>query len=111
MRQGPDCDCGLQSSAHASASPPHNMRTTEASRLESDLAVCAGYNAKVPFLPEDCPVTKDGKTELMHLVVHPKLPGVYFLGFIQAHGPMIPCVESQMSYAADLIQVCTPEIF
>ena len=53
-------------------------------------------------------MTKDGKTELMHLVVHPKLPGVYFLGFIQAHGPMIPCVESQMSYAADLIQVGTP---
>lgn len=72
---------------------------------EVDAVVCAtGYNAKVPFLPEDCPVTKDGKTELMHLVVHPKLPGVYFLGFIQAHGPMIPCVESQMSYAADLIQ-------
>ena len=78
-----------------------------AGQLESDVAVCAGYNATCPFLPEDCPVTKDGKTELMHLVVHPKLPGVYFLGFIQAHGPMLPCVESQMSYAADLIQVCT----
>ena len=76
--------------------------------LDTDMAACAGYNATCPFLPEDCTVTKDGKTELMHLVVHPKLPGVYFLGFIQAHGPMLPCVESQMSYAADLIEVCTP---
>ena len=82
------------------------MRIMKACQLKADFAVCAGYNAKVPFLPKDCPVTKDGRTELMHLVVHLKLPGVYFLGFIQAHGPMIPCVESQMSYAADLIQVC-----
>ena len=48
---------------------------------------------------------KDWRPQLMHLVVHPKLPGVYFLGFVQAHGPMIPCVESQMPYVADLIQV------
>ena len=58
-----------------------------------------------PFLPEDCSVMKDGRPQLMHMVVHPKLPGVYFLGFVQAHGPMIPCVESQMPYVADLIQV------
>ena len=66
---------------------------------------CAGYNVKCPFLPADIRVLKDGKPELMHLVVHPKLPGVYFLGFVQAHGPMIPCVESQVPYVADLIQV------
>ena len=47
---------------------------------------------------------ENGKPELMHHMVHPKLPGVYFLGFIQAHGPMIPCFEAQMPYAADLIQ-------
>ncbi len=47
---------------------------------------------------------ENGKPELMHHIVHPKLPGVYFLGFIQAHGPMIPCFEAQMPYAADLIQ-------
>ena len=33
------------------------------------------------------------------------MPGVYFLGFVQAHGPMIPCVESQVPYVADLIEV------
>ena len=70
---------------------------------------CAGYNCKCPFLPEDITVLKDSKPELMHLVVHPKMPGVYFLGFVQAHGPMIPCVESQVPYVADLIEVgsCT----
>ena len=88
--------------------PPQAVLDMTTCQPEADMAVYAGYNAKCPFLPEDCTVTKDGKTELMHLVVHPKLPGVYFLGFIQAHGPMIPCVESQMSYAADLIQVCIP---
>ena len=66
---------------------------------------CAGYNVCCPFLPDDCSVMKDGRPQLMHLVLHPKLPGVYFLGFVQAHGPMIPCVESQMPYVADLIQV------
>ncbi len=65
---------------------------------------CAGYNVKCPFLPTDIRVLKDGKPELMHLVVHPGLPGAYFLGFVQAHGPMIPCVESQVPYVADLIQ-------
>ena len=64
------------------------------------------------FLPRDCSVMENGKPELMHHMVHPKLPGVYFLGFIQAHGPMIPCFEAQMPYAADLIQAgslfCTP---
>ena len=56
------------------------------------------------FLPADCSVMENGKPELMHHMIHPKLPGVYFLGFIQAHGPMIPCFEAQMPYAADLIQ-------
>ena len=51
---------------------------------------------------------ENGKPELMHHIVHPKLPGVYFLGFIQAHGPMIPCFEAQMPYAADLIQAGSP---
>ena len=60
---------------------------------------------KCPFLPSDIRVLRDAKPELMNLVVHPKLPGVYFLGFVQAHGPMIPCVESQVPYVADLIQV------
>ena len=60
------------------------------------------------FLPANCSVMENGKLELMHHMIHPKLPGVYFLGFIQAHGPMIPCFEAQMPYAADLIQAGSP---
>ena len=75
---------------------------------QATLCCCAGYSVKCPFLPADISVLKGGKPELMHLVVHPKLPGVYFLGFVQAHGPMIPCVESQVPYVADLIQARPP---
>ncbi len=78
--------------------PPGSMRKLTV------VLCCAGYNVKCPFLPADIRVLQNGKPELMHLVVHPKLPGVYFLGFVQAHGPMIPCVESQVPYVADLIQ-------
>ncbi|CAL5223737.1 g6297 [Coccomyxa viridis] len=81
---------------------------TDGSSEDVDAIICAtGYNVKCPFLPTDIRVLKDGKPELMHLVVHPGLPGAYFLGFVQAHGPMIPCVESQVPYVADLIQGVT----
>ncbi|CAK0739800.1 hypothetical protein CVIRNUC_001197 [Coccomyxa viridis] len=83
----------------------HTVHFVDGSKEEVDDIICAtGYNVRCAFLPADCSVMENGKPELMHHIVHPKLPGVYFLGFIQAHGPMIPCFEAQMPYAADLIQ-------
>lgn len=70
--------------------------------------MCAGYNVCCPFLPPKVEVLKDDKPQLLLNVVHPEAPGIFFLGFVQAHGPMIPCVEGQMPWVADLIQACWP---
>lgn len=69
-------------------------------------ASCAGYNVCCPFLPPNVEVLKEDKPQLLLNVVHPRAPGIFFLGFVQAHGPMIPCVEGQMPWVADLIQAC-----
>ncbi len=69
-------------------------------------ALCPGYNVCCPFLPPDVEVLKEDKPQLLLNVVHPRAPGIFFLGFVQAHGPMIPCVEGQMPWVADLIQAC-----
>ena len=70
-------------------------------------ASCAGYDVSCPFLPPNVEVLKEDKPQLLLNVVHPRAPGIFFLGFVQAHGPMIPCVEGQMPWVADLIQACT----
>lgn len=67
--------------------------------------VFAGYNVCCPFLPSEVEVLKEDKPQLLLNVAHPHAPGIFFLGFVQAHGPMIPCVEGQMPWVADLIQV------
>jgi hypothetical protein len=46
----------------------------------------AGYNVRCPFLPPNIHVMRDGKPELLLNVVHPRQRGMYFLGFVQAHG-------------------------
>ena len=57
-----------------------------------------------PFLPGDLEVMRDDAPQLLLNVVHPAQRRIFFLGFVQAHGPMIPCVEGQMPLVADLIQ-------
>lgn len=61
-----------------------------------------------PFLPPGLDVVREDRPELLLNVAHPAHARLYFLGFVQAHGPMIPCVESQMGLVADLIQVRSP---
>jgi hypothetical protein len=65
----------------------------------------AGYNVSCPFLPPGLEIMAEDKPQLLLNVAHPAYAGIFFLGFVQAHGPMIPCVEAQLPWVADLIQV------
>ncbi|BDA48576.1 Dimethylaniline monooxygenase [N-oxide-forming] 5 [Coccomyxa sp. Obi] len=83
----------------------HTVHFTDGTTEDVDIIVCAtGYNVCCPFLPPNVEVLKEDKPQLLLNVVHPRAPGIFFLGFVQAHGPMIPCVEGQMPWVADLIQ-------
>ena len=68
------------------------------------MAARAGYNVCCPFLPPGLEIMRGNKPELLLNMVHPAHRRIFFLGFVQAHGPMIPCVEAQLPLVADLLQ-------
>lgn len=84
---------------HCTFGSPTSFRSSTA------LSGGAGYNVTCPFLPPGLEVVREDRPELLLNVAHPRDGRLFFLGFVQAHGPMIPCVESQMGLVADLIQV------
>ena len=65
----------------------------------------AGYNVTCPFLPAEAAPVVDGVLRLLRNVVHPAYPGLFFVGFVQAHGAMVPCCEAQVSWLVDVLQV------
>lgn len=71
---------------------------------EYDLIVYAtGYRISFPFLDNEVFESRDNEMNLYRLLVPPDLPGLYFLGFIQPLGAIMPLVEVQSRWVADLI--------
>ncbi|EIE27617.1 flavin-containing monooxygenase [Coccomyxa subellipsoidea C-169] len=84
---------------------------TDGTKEDIDIIVCAtGYNVSCPFLPPKVEVLKGDKPQLLLNVAHPRAPGIFFLGFVQAHGPMIPCVEGQMPWVCKTNSECVQGI-
>ena len=77
----------------------------DGSRETVDTVIWAtGYKVSFPFLdpglihPED-----DNEVELYRHVVHPDLPGLYFIGLIQPLGAIMPLAETQCQWVARLL--------
>jgi dimethylaniline monooxygenase (N-oxide forming) len=69
------------------------------------IVYCTGYKISFPFFDSDLlDPSGDNRIELYRRVVHPDLPGLFFIGLIQPLGAIMPIAELQSEWVADLIQ-------
>jgi dimethylaniline monooxygenase (N-oxide forming) len=81
------------------------VRFVDGSEEEIDLVVyCTGYRISFPFLPPEVFAARDNRMPLYRRVVSVENPGLYFIGFIQPLGPIMPIAEAQAEWVADLLR-------
>jgi dimethylaniline monooxygenase (N-oxide forming) len=80
------------------------VRFVDGSEEEIDLVVyCTGYEISFPFLDEKVFAARDNRMPLYRRAVSVESPGLYFIGFIQPLGPIMPIAEAQAEWVADLL--------
>jgi NADPH-dependent 2,4-dienoyl-CoA reductase/sulfur reductase-like enzyme len=80
------------------------VRFADGSEEEIDLVVyCTGYEMSFPFLDEKVYAARDNRMPLYKRAVSVENPGLYFVGFIQPLGPIMPLSEAQAEWIADLL--------
>ncbi len=81
-----------------------NVRFDDGSEEEIDLVVyCTGYEIEFPFLGESVFAAQDNRMPLYKRAVSAENPSLYFIGFIQPLGPIMPLAEAQSEWVADLL--------
>lgn len=82
----------------------HTVRFADGSEEEIDLVVyCTGYKISFSFFNEELVSAKDNRLPLYRHVVSVEHPGLYFIGFIQPLGAIMPLAEAQAEWVADLL--------
>jgi dimethylaniline monooxygenase (N-oxide forming) len=80
------------------------VRFDDGSEEEIDLVIyCTGYEISFPFLDEKVFSAQDNRMPLYKRAVSAENPGLYFIGFIQPLGPIMPLAEAQCEWIADLL--------
>jgi len=80
------------------------VRFVDGSEEEIDLVVyCTGYKMTFPFFDPEVFAAPDNRLPLYRRVVSAERPGLYFIGFIQPLGPIMPLAEAQVEWVADLL--------
>jgi thioredoxin reductase len=80
------------------------VRFVDGSSEEIDLVVyCTGYKITFPFFDPKVLSAPDNRLPLFRRVVSVERPGLYFVGFIQPLGPIMPLAEAQAEWIADLL--------
>jgi len=80
------------------------VRFGDGSEEEIDLVVyCTGYKITFPFFDPGFLAAHDNRLPLYNRVVSVEHPGLYFVGFIQPLGPIMPLAEAQAEWIADLL--------
>jgi thioredoxin reductase len=80
------------------------VRFADGSEEEIDLVVyCTGYKMTFPFFAPDVFSAPENRLPLYRRVVSVERPGLFFVGFIQPLGPIMPLAEAQMEWVADLL--------
>jgi cation diffusion facilitator CzcD-associated flavoprotein CzcO len=73
----------------------------DGSRARADLVVWAtGYRVSFPFLDEQVLSATDNHLPLWKRMVHPDLPGLFFIGLAQPVGAVMPIAEAQSVWVA-----------
>jgi cation diffusion facilitator CzcD-associated flavoprotein CzcO len=80
------------------------VRFVDGSSEEIDLVVyCTGYKITFPFFDPKVFSAPENRLPLYRRVVSVERPGLYFIGFIQPLGPIMPLAEAQCEWVADLL--------
>ena len=80
------------------------VRFADGTEEEVDLVVyCTGYKVTFPFFAPEVFAAPENRLPLYRRVVSPERPGLYFIGFIQPLGPIMPLAEAQCEWIADLL--------
>ncbi|MBS1891735.1 MAG: NAD(P)-binding domain-containing protein [Actinobacteria bacterium] len=80
------------------------VRFVDGTEEEVDLVVyCTGYKITFPFFRPEVLAAPDNRLPLYRRVVSVERPGLYFIGFIQPLGPIMPLAEAQCEWIADLV--------
>jgi len=81
------------------------VRFVDGTEEEIDVVVyCTGYKITFPFLDPKLLSATDNRVPLYRRVVSVNQPGLYFIGFIQPLGAIMPIAEAQSEWIADLLQ-------
>lgn len=81
------------------------VRFVDGSEEEVDLVIyCTGYRISFPFLDPELVAAVDNRIPLYRRVVSVEQPGLYFIGFIQPLGAIMPIAEKQSEWIADLFE-------
>jgi thioredoxin reductase len=77
---------------------------TDGTSAPADLIVWAtGYRVTFPFLDPTFISARDNDLPLWKRMVHPDLPGLYFIGLVQAVGAVMPIAEAQGAWVAQML--------
>jgi hypothetical protein len=81
------------------------VRFADRSEEEIDLVVyCTGYKIAFPILDDAVVPVEDNRLPLYRRVAAVDRSGLFFIGFIQPLGPIMPLAEAQSEWVADLLQ-------
>src|SRR5205085_2358518 len=76
---------------------------SDGSCLQPDTVIFAtGYGLEFPFLPPSLQPWSGGESGLYRLVFPPDHPTLAFVGVCRAHGPILPIVEMQARWVAQV---------
>jgi dimethylaniline monooxygenase (N-oxide forming) len=82
----------------------NSVRFVDGSEADVDLVVyCTGYKITFPFFDPAVLSAPENRLLLYRRVASVERPGLYFIGFIQPLGPIMPIAEAQSEWVADLL--------
>jgi len=80
------------------------VRFADGSEEEIDLVIyCTGYKMTFPFFRPEVFAAPDNRLPLYRRVASAERSGLYFIGFIQPLGPIMPLAEAQAEWVGDLL--------
>ncbi len=68
-----------------------------------EIIYATGYRISFPFFAPELLDSRDNEVRLYRHVVHPELPGLFFIGLIQPLGAIMPLAEQQAIWVAKLL--------
>ena len=78
------------------------VRYADGSEEPADMIVyCTGYKIAFPFLDEQIIAAPENRLVLYKRVFSPEHPGLYFIGFVQPWGAIMPIAEQQSRLVAE----------